>query len=59
MPENCLELPNILEEAKSFCADNKPAQKFLELVLDFERGQPAFFKKDICNFLEDCARSNR
>jgi len=58
MPENSLELPSILEEAKSYCAANKSAQKFLELVLDFERGQPAFFKKDICKFLEDCARSN-
>lgn len=59
MPENNLELPNILEEAKSCCADNKSAQMFIELVLDFEKGQPFSYKKEICKFLEDCARSDK
>ena len=58
MPESSLELPSILEEAKSYCADNKAAQKFIELVLDFEKGQPFSYKREICKFLEDCARSN-
>lgn len=58
MPENNLELPSILEEAKSYCADNKSAQKFLELVLDYEKGQPHSFKREISNYLEECARSN-
>ena len=59
MPENNLELPSILEEAKSYCADDKSVQKFLEMVLDHEKGQPHSFKRELCSFLEDCARSKK